>query len=163
VGSSVEPSDWFGLGLASGNFNNSGTDDLAVGAPNESVDAVEGADAVNVLYGRPTSWLTGSNSQLFTQDTLGVEDTAGRPDFFGSALAGGDFNADDADDLAIGALGESVDTVPQAGAVNVLHGSTSRLSGTGGQLFTQDTPGVEDTAEAFDFFGAALDVSIDER
>ena len=159
VGSSAEPFDAFGEALAVGDFNNSGTEDLAVGTPFEAVGAAQGAGAVNVLYGRPVTGLTGSNSQIFTQDTPGVGSTAEEFDVFGLALAGGDFNADDADDLAIGAPGEAVGAVPVAGAVNVLPGSTSRLSGTGSQLFIQDTPGVPSASEEFDAFGQALDAT----
>jgi FG-GAP repeat len=159
VGSTAEEFDQFGDAFAVGDFNNSGTEDLAVGVPFEAVGAVEGAGAVNVLYGRPVTGLTGSNSQIFTQDTPGVGSAAEEFDVFGLALAGGDFNANDADDLAIGAPGEAVGAVEVAGAVNVLPGSTSRLSGTGSQLFTQDTPGVGSTAEEFDVFGQALDTA----
>jgi hypothetical protein len=159
VGSTAEEFDSFGDALAVGDFNNSGTEDLAVGVPFEAVGAVQGAGAVNVLYGRPVTGLTGSSSQIFTQDTPGVGSTAEAFDVFGLALAGGDFNADDADDLAIGAPGEAVGAVPVAGAVNVLPGSTSRLSGTGSQLFIQDTPGVPSASEEFDAFGQALDAA----
>jgi FG-GAP repeat len=162
VGSTAEEGDSFGEVLAVGDFNNSGTEDLAVGAPFEAVGAVPGAGAVNVLYGRPATGLTGSNSQIFTQDTPGVGSTAEDFDVFGLALAGGDFNADDADDLAVGAPGEAVGAVQVAGAVNVLYGSIGRLSGTGSQLFTQDTPGVGSTAEEFDVFGQALDAARSE-
>jgi hypothetical protein len=159
VGSTAEEFDRFGDALAVGDFNNSGTEDLAVGAPSEAVGALQGAGAVNVLYGRPATGLTGSNSQIFTQDSPGVGSTAEEVDQFGAALAGGDFNADDADDLAVGAPGESVGPVLVAGAVNALYGSIGRLSGTGSQLFTQDSPGVGSTAEEFDQFGAALDAT----
>jgi hypothetical protein len=161
VGSTAEVTDFFGETLAVGDFNNSGTEDLAVGVPLEDVGAVTRAGAVNVLYGRPASGLTGSSSQIFTQDTPGVGSTAEESDVFGLGLAAGDFNADDADDLAVGAPGEAVGAVQFAGAVNVLYGSTSRLSGTGSQLFTQDTPGVSSTAEEFDAFGQALDATSD--
>jgi hypothetical protein len=65
-----------------------------------------------------------------------------------------DFNHDGFADLAVG--------VPQdqpgglAGAVNVLYGSASGLSGSGSQYFTQNTRGVGSSAEIFDAFGAAL-------
>jgi hypothetical protein len=159
VGSDPEEFDFFGETLAVGDFNNSGTEDLAVGVPFEDVGAVTEAGAVNVLYGRPVTGLTGSNSQIFTQDTPGVGSSAEAFDSFGLALAGGDFNADDADDLAIGAPGEAVGAVPVAGAVNVLPGSTSRLTGSGSQLFIQDTPGVPSASEEFDAFGQALDAA----
>jgi FG-GAP repeat len=162
AGSATEPFDSFGDTLAVGDFNNSGTEDLAVGVPFEDVGAVVDAGAVNVLYGRPATGLTGLSSQIFTQDSPGVGSRAEEFDQFGLALAGADFNADDADDLAVGAPGENVGSVLVAGAVNVLYGSTNRLSGTGSQLFTQDSPGVGSTAEEFDQFGAALDATSSE-
>lgn len=68
-----------------------------------------------------------------------------------------DFNGDDFADLAIGAPGEDVGTAADAGAVNVQYGSATGLPGPGGQLFTQDSPGVGGGAESGDGFGAALD------
>ena len=41
-------------------------------------------------------------------------------DIFGFALTGGDFNNNGFDDLAIGAIGEDIGVIPDAGAVNVL-------------------------------------------
>jgi FG-GAP repeat len=74
-------------------------------------------------------------------------------DFFGAALAVGDFNNNASADLAVGAPIESVGSAPQAGAVSVLYGSSGAgLSTTGGQLFTQ----VGDAPEGFDQFGFAV-------
>ena len=132
-------------------FNNDGADDLAVGVPFDNVGTVVGAGAVNVLYGSATG-LTGTGSQLFSQDTPGVPGNAEVDDGFGFALTTGDFNGDTFADLAVGAPGEEVGTAPAAGAVNVLYGSATGLTGTGSQLFTQ----VGGAAEAGDEFGAAL-------
>ena len=44
----------------------------------------------------------------------------------------------------------------QAGAFHVLRGSRRGITPVGGQIWTQDTPGVLDRAEPFDFFGFAL-------
>jgi hypothetical protein len=67
-----------------------------------------------------------------------------------------DFNNDGADDLAVGIPTETVGSVRQAGAVNVLYGQAGGLTGAGSQLFTQDTPGVAGGAEPGDQFGFAL-------
>jgi hypothetical protein len=135
-------------------FNNDGADDLAVGVPLDSVGAMVGAGAVNVLYGS-ASGLTGTGGQLFSQVGGAVE--AG--DQFGFALAAGDFNHDTFADLAVGAPFEGVGGTVEAGAVSVLPGSAGGLTAAGGQLFTQDTPGVPGSAQELDFFGFTLATS----
>jgi hypothetical protein len=88
-----------------------------------------------------------------------VPDSAELRDQFGFALAAGDFDADSFVDLAVGVLGETVDSFEFAGAVNVLPGSADGLTGSGSQLFTQDSPGVPGSVEFDDFFGEALAAS----
>jgi hypothetical protein len=44
----------------------------------------------------------------------------------------------------------------EAGAVSVLYGSAGGVTASGGQLFTQDSPGVPGDAEQYDYFGMAL-------
>jgi hypothetical protein len=73
-----------------------------------------------------------------------------------AATAPSDFNGDGYSDMAIGVNGEDVGTVKDAGAVNVLYGSAIGLSPTGNQLWTQDSDGVMDQAEAGDDFGRAV-------
>jgi FG-GAP repeat/FG-GAP-like repeat len=153
----AEPGDGFGDVLGAGDFDNDSFADLAVGV-GESLGDIAGAGAVNVLPGS-AGGLTGAGSQLFTQDSPGVPDSAEFRDGFGSALAAGAFDDDGFVDLAVGVLGETVDSFEFAGAVNVLPGSAAGLTGTGGQLFTQDSPGVPDSVEFDDFFGEALAAS----
>jgi FG-GAP repeat len=131
-------------------FDGDGADDLAIGAPLESVGSIFAAGAVNVLYGSATR-LSGTGSQLFTQ----VGSNPETDDEFGLALAAGDFNTDTFADLAIGAPFENAGSIADAGAVSVLPGSAAGLTTTGAQLFTQDTPGVG-SAEEVDLFGFGL-------
>jgi hypothetical protein len=155
VGGAAEEGDAFGRALATGDFNNDGFADLAIGAPGEGVGGIAGGGAVNVLYGS-AGQLTGVGSQLFTQDSPGVGGAAEDGDAFGLMLAAGDFNHDGNDDLAVGAPLEDVGSIIEGGAVNVLYGSAGRLTGVGSQLFTQNSPGVLGAAESGDFFGLAL-------
>jgi hypothetical protein len=67
-----------------------------------------------------------------------------------------DFNNDGADDLAIGAPFEDIGSVLDAGAINVLYGSTAKLNATGNQQFFQGGGGLVGVAEEGDFVGAAL-------
>jgi hypothetical protein len=136
------------VGSLQADFNNDGADDLAVGAPGEDVGSVGDAGSVNVLYGSAGTGLSGIGSQLFTQPVSAVE----VGDQFGSALASGDFNDDGFADLAVGAPGEDVGSVPDAGAVSVLYGSSTGLSTTGARTFVQPVSAVE----AGDQFGSSL-------
>jgi hypothetical protein len=132
-------------------FDNDGFSDLAIGAPTESLGTINQAGAVSVLYATP-SGLTGSGSQLFTQNTPGVPGAAEPGDQFGSALTTGDFDHDGFADLAVGASLEDAGTIRDAGAVTVLYGSAGGLTTIGSQLFTQ----VAGAVEAEDRFGSAL-------
>jgi FG-GAP repeat len=151
--SAAEADDRFGWSLASGDFDNDGFADLAVGAPFENVGATAAAGAVSALYGS-AGGLTTTGAQSFTQ----VGGTVEPDDQFGAALASGDFDRDGVADLGAGAPGENVGGVLGAGAVSALYGSTGGLTTSGGQLFTQNSAGVPGAAEEFDFFGDALAV-----
>jgi hypothetical protein len=78
-------------------------------------------------------------------------------DRFGEALAAGSFNQSVVAGLAVGVPSKDVGAAANAGAVSVLCGTPGTgLSTRGGQLSTQDTPGVPGTAETDDTFGFAL-------
>jgi hypothetical protein len=132
-------------------FNHDGADDLAIGAPSETVGGLFAAGAAHVLYGSTTG-LTGTGSQVWTQDSPGVPNTAERGDHFGDALAAGDFDHDGFADLAVGVDLEEVDGAEGAGGVNVLYGSAGGLTGTGSQFFPQ----IGGAVEMNDHFGRTL-------
>ena len=157
----AEEFDGFGAAIAGGDFNGDTYEDAAIGVPYEDVDGADAAGAVNVIYGSSAGLsATKVPDQLWNQNVDDVEGDAEEFDGFGGALAVGDFNGDGYDDLAIGVLGEDVNGVSYAGAVNVIHGSKDGLSATEvpDQLLHQDTPGVADKAEYLDGFGQALAV-----
>ena len=70
-----------------------------------------------------------------------------------------DFDGDGFDDLVVGVSGEDIGGIVNAGAVNVIYGSSIGLSSSGNQIWHQDSPGVLGTAELFDAFGSALAAS----
>jgi len=125
--------------------------------PFEDVGAVQEAGAINVLPGT-AGGLTGTGSQLFTLDSPGVPGVA-ESDVFGERLAAADFDNDGFADLAVGAPGEDIGTIVEGGAVNVVYGTAGGLTGTGSQLFTQDSPGMPGMAEDTDLFAEALAAS----
>jgi hypothetical protein len=51
---------------------------------------------------------------------------------------------------------ESVGSVEEAGAANVLYGSSRGLSPRGDQFWNQDSPGIEGVSEELDNFGIFL-------
>ena len=68
-------------------------------------------------------------------------------------MAGGDFDRDGFADLAIGAPGNDVGPVHNAGSVTVLMGSANKLTDLGSHTFTQNTPGVFGSPERGDDMG----------
>lgn len=70
----------------------------------------------------------------------------------------GDFDGNSFDDLAVGVVGEDVGTtIEDQGAVNVIYGAVSvGLTSSGSELLHEDTQGVLDRGEDFDYFGAEL-------
>jgi hypothetical protein len=171
----AELTDRFGSSLASGDFNGDGFSDLAIGVPTESVGTIEAAGAVNVMYGSSVglsgvvlSQGDGRDDQIWTQDSGNVWNDPEFLDLFGSSLATGDFNNDGFSDLAIGVLFEDLNTIRDAGQVNLIYGAPEGL-GLGGaaqnQIWTQDSPdvnpngagdGIEDEPEIEDMFGSSL-------
>src|SRR5688572_5539795 len=84
-----EAYDGFGSSLATGDFNGDGYDDLAIGVPGEDLGLVVDAGAVNILYGS-ASGLSSAGSQIWHQDSAGVQGVSQRTNHFGFALAVGD-------------------------------------------------------------------------
>src|SRR4051794_5535650 len=143
----------FGLTLATGDFNDDGFSDLAIGAPGAAA-AHFGEGLVDVLYGSADG-LSGPGSQEWVEGDV-AGGTSGDEHQFGASLAAGDFDHDGADDLAVGITGETVSGQSFAGAAGVLYGNDGTgLSANSSQLITEDDlPGGQPHASAD--FGQAL-------
>ncbi|NYV78553.1 FG-GAP-like repeat-containing protein [Streptomyces sp. UH6] len=98
--------------------------------------------------------------QAINQDTAGVPGAAEESDGFGLALDLGDVDKDGYLDLAVGVPQEDVDGVEYAGSVVVLRGTANGLTGTGAQVFHQNTAGVPGENEHWDRFG--IEVKLDD-
>ncbi|MDA1014989.1 MAG: FG-GAP repeat protein [Planctomycetota bacterium] len=101
AGNAAETGDRFGTSLISGDFNADGRDDLAIGVPLEDVNGQVDAGMAHVFYGG-SSRLDEVGTQTYVDQTI----EAG--DYFGAALASGDYDPNQRDDLAIGVPGEDI-------------------------------------------------------
>jgi hypothetical protein len=129
VGGGAQEDAGFGSALTTGDFDGDGFDDLAIGSPLQDRFSDERIGAVYVLYGTPAG-LDDLGAQIWSQRTTNLNAIPRRDSLFGAALASGDFDGDDIDDLAIGAP----DNKP-FGTTNVVYGSFGGLSSIGNQLF----------------------------
>ena len=178
IADAAEVGDRFGATLAAGEFGMSSLAfDLAIGVAGEDLTItifvgrtpttqnVRDAGAVHILYGADSTALSrglgSSGSQYWNQASQQIEgggaiaDHPEDDDRFGSALASLGLRGSD---LAIGVPGEDVGTITDAGAVNVIYykPTANQLAFDNNQLWTQDSPDIEDVAEPGDAFGFAL-------
>ena len=117
--SPVETSDRFGASFASGDFNGDGVADLATGVPYDSLGAVHPTPlgSVFVQLGTAGDGLSAASPSLLLTQVPGGH--------FGWALAAGDFNGDQIDDLAVGAPEGQVGFGNNYGFVRVYYGSAT--------------------------------------
>lgn len=153
----AEAGAWLGHAAAAGDFDGDGYDDLALSMPRGTVGGDGVAGEVLVLYGADGG-LAAAGHQVWNQDSAGIADSAEPNDFFGWALAAGDFDADGFDDLVVGVPFEDLGGFESAGMIHVLPGSAAGLTALGSIGLDQETAGVAGNSEPDDHFGAALAV-----
>ncbi|MBN1207809.1 MAG: FG-GAP repeat protein [Myxococcaceae bacterium] len=121
--SANEEFDRFSIALTIGDFDGDALEDLAAGAPNiryvYGIDTDPNSNPVFLFRGskdgpRPWKWLDQAGLEM---NELG--------DWFGVALASGDFNNDDRDDLAVGAHYDAPCTDPPSGVVYIYQGANN--------------------------------------
>ncbi|WP_031476869.1 FG-GAP-like repeat-containing protein [Streptomyces bicolor] len=120
-------------------FNGDGYADLAVAAPDATVDGRTRAGYVAVVYGS-ASGLKTSAKQVISQNTAGVTDSAESEDLFGSAVSSADLDRDGYADLIVGVTGEdSVEGGALTGLVQVVWGGANGLSGGAPLAYGRET------------------------
>ena len=116
--------DWSGCALAGGNINNDGYDDLIIGAYLAALDGKTKTGETYVIFGESFSTppiTIDLNSVLADITVHGDQDY----DWSGYAVASGDINGDDYDDVIIGAYGADPPGGVRAGKTYVIFGATS--------------------------------------
>ncbi|GLZ77107.1 hypothetical protein Afil01_19140 [Actinorhabdospora filicis] len=154
--------DRFGWSLATGDVDQDGRDDLAVGVPGDAQDKGWSTGAVYLFQGDAGG--LGDDVQRITKNTPGVPGSPGKyeprtgdgADEFGLKVVLADFNGDGKADLAASAPGSAVNGVTDAGTVTVLYSDGSRIGTDWAFEMSQDTPGIVGLPGENDFFGDNL-------
>jgi hypothetical protein len=164
VGTAATPIKFFastfqpGIGVRpgtaiTGDFDGDGRDEIAFGNPSYSVSVPSGGRAYVARRDNAGVWDVVTTIQQGSNGYPGVHEAS---DSFGNALAAGDFDNDGYDDLAIGALGEAVGTVEDAGAVMIEYGTAAGITSARGTLVTRNSDGLTFDPLEGDRFGHAL-------
>lgn len=148
MGGAIEP-DAFGRALSYGDFDGDSFADLVVSDPGVSEERF-GQGGVTVLYGSPNS-LSLVRAQNWSLDSPGIRGRAAEGDGFGDAVASGDFDGDDRDDLAIGVPGRG-----GSGLVLVLYGQRDGLSARSAQTWSRKSAGLQGGLTTDADFGRSL-------
>lgn len=145
-------SQLFSPKLATGDFDDDSDDELVIG--DADFDGTAGnAGRVLVLHYTGGNWVTQTTIEQGVNGYAGVAESG---DALGSSLAVGDFDNDGYADLAMGAKGEDVGSVQDAGAVLIAYGSSTGITGARDQLITRNGDGLTVPPTLVELYGAAL-------
>ncbi|MFH8467657.1 FG-GAP-like repeat-containing protein [Streptomyces sp. NPDC017991] len=146
-----------GTAVALGDINGDGFDDMATSLTWPDTFSIDdpsnGAGYVTVRYGSRTGF---GDPVTLHQDSTGVPGVNEDGDNWGASVAIGDITGDGKAELVVGANGEWLGDLENAGDVTVFRGSASGVSQSEVVRISQDTAGVPGAAETNDLFGAQV-------
>jgi hypothetical protein len=138
-------------GLAAGDFDNDGRDELAWGSAGTSSGGQAGAGAVFIMDRAVNG--TWSLQEEIRLGQFGYGGVPGIGDGLGAAMSAGNFDGDAFADLAIGMRGATVAGQADAGRVLIAYGSVSGLAPAGHQFFDRNSIGISGVPAEGDLFG----------
>ncbi|MGW3626164.1 FG-GAP repeat domain-containing protein [Streptomyces sp. NPDC000880] len=151
VSDAAEEGDQFGFSFAVYDADLDGCSDLAVGIPYEDVGSTPDAGLVHLIYGSTAGIGQGTPSKGFRQGSDGLlSDAYEAEDWVGYSVAT-TISASNNVYLIIGIPGEDETGKPDMGKVSCVYGPDQKVAS-----ITQDSPGVWETGEAYDQFGASV-------
>ncbi|MCD7440610.1 VCBS repeat-containing protein [Streptomyces lincolnensis] len=129
-------------------FNGDGKGDVAFHASTAYVAGKKDAGQFVAVYGTSTG-VSSAKRHTISQNTAGVPGDAEAGDHFANDLAYADFNGDGYDDLAVSSAGEDLGKDVDAGAVAILWGSASGITG-------KAVPVNDPAPTSHDFWGSTI-------
>ncbi len=155
AGGSPLENDSLGNAIASGDFDDDGYDDLAMGAYGRTVSGQARAGSVLIAYGS-ASGLGPARSMLFNRSSSDVGASAEASDNFGATLAVADFTGDGPDDLVIGVTNARCPNSQRGGGVIILRGSSGGVTSANSQSYFAGVNGTPGTCAEDNRFGRSL-------
>ena len=153
---SAENYDQFGWSLATGDFNHDKNMDLAIGVPFESEQNHRFSGIVQIING--TDKTLGTENSIWSQYNKNISGMGESGDKFGYAIAAGDYDGNQIDDLVIGVPGEDYFSsgVPNGGVAHIIFGTNSGLNEANNQMLIQNASLNNDMAEDQDQLGKVI-------
>ncbi|MGZ2358813.1 hypothetical protein LRE75_19255 [Streptomyces sp. 372A] len=111
ISGAPEMEDYFASGLAAGDFDGDGTDDLVIGMRSEDLNSATGAGASMILFGNATGGVTTKGALWVDQDTDKVPGVIAAHDHFGWTVGALDTDGNGRVEPLVGAPGNGAGTV----------------------------------------------------
>ncbi|MBB4774981.1 hypothetical protein [Actinomadura livida] len=158
TGEVPEADDRFGAVVRAIHADGDAFADLVVGVPSESVNGVDDAGTVHVIFGSAGGLGAGRPGIVLHQGASGIAGGPEQGDRFGAGLAVNETTGDGPPQpaLAFGAPGEDLGGTADAGSAGVVTFDPDTGEVETAATITQDSPGIGGGAEAGDGFGAAV-------